>query len=306
MAQKTRRFFVVGLFVTAGFLIAVAAVIWISASKYFQKGKTYVTFFAESVQGLNKDSEVKYQGVKVGIVDKIAIAPDNKTVAVYMTINLEGDLTKKVTAQLTMTGITGLVFVNLEPRKPGEPDLSPKIEFVTEYPIIPSKPSQISQIIAGIKEAIDELKKADIEGTIKEIKASFTNINKLLKSKELKSMLARGDAALGYLRDSLKRIDKSIASGKVDKVLVAAHEALKEAGSLVKGLGTEVGKSQVPETIAKVRKTVEDAHDLVNNLKQTSETLDRLVDRLYYRPSDVIFGKAPKPRWNEKGGKKKR
>jgi phospholipid/cholesterol/gamma-HCH transport system substrate-binding protein len=306
MAKKTRRFFIVGLFVTAGFLIAVAAVVWISASKYFQKGKTYVTFFSESVQGLNKDSEVKYQGVKVGLVDNITIAPDNKTVAVYMTINLEGDLSDQVVAQLTMTGITGLMFVNLEPKKPGEPDLSPKIEFATEYPVIPSKPSEISQIIAGIREAIDELKKADIGGTIKEIKDTFANVNKLVQSKKLKSMLANADAATGYLKTSLKRIDKSITEGKLDNILASAQSILKGVGSLVEGLGTEVGKSQVPETIKKVRLTVADAQSLIENLKRTSVTLDQLIERLYYRPSDVLFGKAPKPRWNEKRGKAKR
>ena len=88
MAKKTRKYFVVGLFVTLAFLIAATAIVWINASKYFEQGSMYVTFFNESVQGLSKDSEVKYQGVKVGRVTDIRIAPDNKTVAVYMMVNL--------------------------------------------------------------------------------------------------------------------------------------------------------------------------------------------------------------------------
>ena len=122
MAKKTRKYFVVGLFVTLAFLIAAAAIIWINASRYFEKGTRYVTFFNESVQGLSKDSEVKYQGVTVGRVEEIRIAPDNKTVAVVMLINLKDNLPRKVVAQLNMTGITGLMFVNLVPRKPDEPD----------------------------------------------------------------------------------------------------------------------------------------------------------------------------------------
>lgn len=306
MAKKTGRFFIVGLFVTVGFLIAVGAVIWIGASKYFLAGETYVTFFGESVQGLNKDSEVKYLGVKVGLVDKITIAPDNKTVAVYMTINLKDDLTRKVVAQLTMAGITGLVFVNLEPRKPGQPDLSPKIEFATEYPVIPSKPSEISQIISGIREAVDELKKADIEGAVKEIKAAFTGINNIANSKELKGILAKTDSAAGYLNNSLKKINKTIAAGKVDTVLAQARNAFKDVGSLVKGVKSEVGQSQIPQTIKKARLTLDEAKALMENLRQTSETLDQLINRLYARPSDVLFGKPPKPRWNEKSGKARR
>jgi phospholipid/cholesterol/gamma-HCH transport system substrate-binding protein len=306
MAKKTRRFFIVGLFVTVAFFLAVGLVIWISASKYFQAGETYVTFFSESVQGLSKDSEVKYQGVKVGLVDKIAIAPDNKTVAVYMTINLQDDLTKKVVAQLTMTGITGLMFINLEPRKPGEPDLSPKIEFATEYPVIPSKPSEISQIISGIRETVDELKNAHIGEAINEIKAAFAGINNLVNGKQLKGILAKTDSATGYLNNSLKRLNKTISSGKVDTVLAQAQNALKNVGSLMKGVKSTVSQASIPQTIKKASLTLDQAKVLMENLQQTSETLDQLINRLYARPSDILFGKPPKPRWNEKSGKARR
>jgi phospholipid/cholesterol/gamma-HCH transport system substrate-binding protein len=306
MPPRSRRFFIVGVFVTVSFILLAGVIIWIGASKYFQEGKMYVTFFQESVQGLNKDSEVKYLGVKVGLVEDISIAPDNKTVAVYMIINLKDDLSDRVVAQLTMTGITGLVFVNLEPRKPGEPDKSPKIEFATEYPVIPSKPSDISQIISGIQMAVEQIKKADIEGTVKEFKNAAAAVKDVARSKELQSLLAKADASAGYLRDSLKKINLSIEKGKLDEALVAAREAFEQVGSLVEGLGTEVGESKIPQTIKKVRKTVEDAQDLMQNLKRTSVTLERLVERLYYRPSDVIFGKAPKPRFNEKRERTKR
>jgi phospholipid/cholesterol/gamma-HCH transport system substrate-binding protein len=65
ISSKTSKF-LIGLFVIGGTLIGVGAVVWIGASKYFQKGATYVTFFDESVQGLQVDSSVKYRGVDVG------------------------------------------------------------------------------------------------------------------------------------------------------------------------------------------------------------------------------------------------
>jgi len=54
-----------GLFVTVGVILGVAAIIWVGASKYFEKGDRYVTYFNESVQGLQQDSAVKYRGVDV-------------------------------------------------------------------------------------------------------------------------------------------------------------------------------------------------------------------------------------------------
>ena len=58
-----------GRFVTLGIVIIVVAIIWVGATKYFEKGDRYVAYFDESVQGLQKDSIVKYRGVDVGRVD---------------------------------------------------------------------------------------------------------------------------------------------------------------------------------------------------------------------------------------------
>jgi len=64
MPRKTSKF-MVGLFVTVGVFIGLVAIIWLGASNYFEKGLMYVTYFDESVQGLQADSAVKYRGVEV-------------------------------------------------------------------------------------------------------------------------------------------------------------------------------------------------------------------------------------------------
>ena len=47
MAKKNRTYFIVGLFVTLAFLIAAFLIVWVNASKYFEKGTQYVSFFNE-------------------------------------------------------------------------------------------------------------------------------------------------------------------------------------------------------------------------------------------------------------------
>jgi phospholipid/cholesterol/gamma-HCH transport system substrate-binding protein len=303
MAKKTRKYFIVGLFVTLAFLIAAFTIVWINASRYFEQGTRYVTFFNESVQGLSKDSEVKYQGVKVGRVEDIRIAPDNKTVAVYMLINLRDDLPTRVVAQLNMTGITGLMFINLVPRQPGEQDLSPKVTFATEYPVIPSKPSEISQILTGIKDVVDSVKKADLGATIKEIREAAAGIKNLAEGKDVKQLLAKADAAMAYLRDALKRIDKTLSAGKLNSILAETHNAVKGASTLMSNLNTTVSASKIPDTVKKARLTLDDARALLDKLKRTSATLDMFLERLYQRPPDLLFGKSPKGRFNEQPSK---
>jgi phospholipid/cholesterol/gamma-HCH transport system substrate-binding protein len=300
MAKKPRKYFIVGLFVTVAFLISAATIIWINVSNFFEFGETYVSYFDESVQGITRGTEVRYQGVRVGRVEEVRIAPDNKTVGVYMLINLRDDLTRKVVAQLRMTGITGMMFVNLEPRRPGDPDLSPKIRFATEYPVIPSRPSEVAQILTGIRDVVENIRQADIEGAIREIKAAAVGIRNLTKGDELNRMLAKADEAAGYLRSSLRRIDQSLAKGKLDNVLTEATQAFKGVNSLMNGVQTEVRDSKIPETVKRARLTLNEAREVLVNLRRTSENLDRLLERLYQRPSDVLFGRPPQPRFNEK------
>src|SRR4030042_3810826 len=105
MARKTSKF-MVGLFTIIGVVIGVIAIIWVGASHYFEKGARYGVYFDESVQGLQKDSAVKYRGVEVGRVETIRVAPDNNLIGVIMKVNLKEDLSKTAVAQLKMAGIT--------------------------------------------------------------------------------------------------------------------------------------------------------------------------------------------------------
>jgi len=62
-SQKTK--FAVGLFVATGIGVASLAIIWLGMSRYLEKGQYYVSYFNESVQGLDIDSPVKYRGVAI-------------------------------------------------------------------------------------------------------------------------------------------------------------------------------------------------------------------------------------------------
>ena len=125
--QKTNL--IIGLFVILGVVMGVVAIIWVGATSYFQKGTTYISYFDESVQGLQLNSAVKFRGVDVGLVETIRVAPDNRHIGVVMKINMREDLQKNTVAQLKSAGITGIMFVELDLRKPDEPDFSPKIDF---------------------------------------------------------------------------------------------------------------------------------------------------------------------------------
>jgi phospholipid/cholesterol/gamma-HCH transport system substrate-binding protein len=325
MARKTSKF-MIGLFVTIGILIGMVAVVWLGASKYFEKGKTYVTYFDESVQGLQVDSAVKYRGVEAGRVERIRVAPDNRLIEVVMKINLRGKLEREYVAQLKAAGITGIVFVELDRKETDKPDPSPKITFASQYPVIPSKPSDVKQLLTGIDNVIQSLNKIDTQGISDQIKSTLKVLESVVAS--LNNVVGSVDKALGtgkleeaivevkntllkvqnFVSDAQKdlqamnlgksgtniesataRLDKIMNSGEIEAVLAEVKDAAKNMNQLVEGLD----KRSLAIT-NNIKATSE-------NLKRASESLEMLTERVYASPSDLLFGEPPpRRRGNEK------
>lgn len=295
--QKTNL--IIGVFVTLGVVLGIAAIIWVGATSYFQKGQTYVAYFDESVQGLQKDSAVKFRGVDVGRVEDIRVAPDNRLIGVVMKVNMPEDLQKNAVAQLKAAGITGIMFVELDLKKPGEPDLSPKINFPSEYPIIATRPSEIQQIISGINEVVKKFKEIDAKGISDQLIATSKAIEEVFRGKQMNSILTRVNKAAGNLEGFTAKANQSLSHANLKEVLAEARETLKAARTTFTTINDQVLAMKLPATLNATRDLARQLHRTGDNLRQSSETLDKLLQRLYDRPSDILFGKPPKKRWNE-------
>jgi phospholipid/cholesterol/gamma-HCH transport system substrate-binding protein len=295
--QKTNL--IIGLFVILGVLMGVVAIIWVGATSYFQKGTTYVSYFDESVQGLQLNSAVKFRGVDVGLVESIRVAPDNRNIGVVMKINMREKLQKNYVAQLKSAGITGIMFVELDLRKPGDPDFTPKIDFPSEFPIIASRPSEMQRLVAGANEVVQKFNQIDAKGISDQLIATTKALEEVIKGKEMTSILTRVDAAAGNLDRLTARADKVLAGAALDKTVAEAREALNGARNLLTTVNEQVLAMQLPATLGKTREIGRELQATSQNLRQSSETLEMLLQRVYDRPSDLLFGKPPKKRWNE-------
>jgi phospholipid/cholesterol/gamma-HCH transport system substrate-binding protein len=293
-----------GLFVTVGVILGVVAIIWVGASKYFEKGDRFVTYFNESVQGLQQDSAVKYRGVDVGRVEAIRVAPDNRLIEVVMKIRLRDEVEKNNVASLRTAGITGIVFVELDRRDPEEPDLSPRIDFASEFPIIPSRPSQIRQIFSGIDEIVEKIKQVDLAGISKSITQSARAAEDLLAGPRTQKMLANLESISVNLDQTMARVEKITAEGNLEGIVGETRAALVEARSLIAVTRDELKSLRLAETAEKTnravdslsrtsRTTARDVQAMSDNLRRASETLERLVERLESNPSDLLFSKPP-------------
>lgn len=319
--QKAK--FAVGLFVATGLALAILVTIWLGMSRFLQKGQYCVTYFDESVQGLDVDSPVKYRGVFIGRVDSISVAPDSKLIKVVLKIESGQKLDPNLVAQLRSVGITGSMFVELDQKKAGEPDQSPPLNFPSEYPIIASKPSEISGLISGINQVLSQIKALDLKEISDTIKSTLNNINqsvddadirrisqtieisfeklqKILADQRWNQILASAQTAGQSLNTLLDKADQTlfrveaIVSGKEQTITSALDDfsqAMKNANVFLSRGSALVGDADASLSLL--------MHHLLiaaQNLEKASDNLNQLMEVLAEQPSQLFFGEPPQPR----------
>jgi len=305
--RKTSNF-MIGLFVTAGILIGAGAIIWLNASKYFSGGTTYVSYFNESVQGLKMNSAVRYRGVDVGIVEDIRVAPDNKLVEVVMKVDLKGDLEHDIVTQLKVVGITGLVIVEMDRRKPS--DALVDIDFPTGYPVIPSRPSEIKAFLSEIDNVIEKIKLIDFVGISDQLKFSVGAAGNLLADERIDRVISTLESTAGNFDSISSRLKEMCAEDKVSGLLKEARMTFVEARQTIAEIRSDMNSMNLAETAGKAdnligdmgkqaRLTAMEIHDTSENLRRASETLEKFMERLSMRPSDLINSKPLPPRKTE-------
>jgi phospholipid/cholesterol/gamma-HCH transport system substrate-binding protein len=329
----------VGLFVIAGVLIGVAAIVWLGAANYFQKGTRYVTYFDESVQGLQVDSRVKYRGVEVGSVERIGVAPDQQLVEVVVKIDLEGDVERTIVTQLKAAGITGIVFVELDRRQPDEKVFLPSGGMQTLYPVIPSQPSQTKQMLSSIDQIMDKVTQIDLKGISEQIRQTSRAVETFFASREMTNIIRNLDSTMGGLERSLGRIDRILAEGKAEAIVTAVELGLGEArqgigetrqgiGEARQGIGeTREGIREIRKLLTTINKEVEglkaseiaeksqsliegldrrtkamtyDIQATTEDFRQALESLRMLIDDLRENPSELLFSQPVRDRRERK------
>jgi phospholipid/cholesterol/gamma-HCH transport system substrate-binding protein len=306
MSTRSSKF-LIGLFVISGALICAGIIIWIGAAGVFMKGSLYTTYFDESVQGLQVDSAIKYRGVEIGKVKSIKVAPDNRLIEVAMKIDLESDLQKQTIATLKTTGITGIVFIELDQFRSGDLSNSPKINFKSNYPVIPSRRSEISRFVADTGVIMQNIKDIDLKGISNQLKNTTKAIENFVKGKRINNIMINLESTSANLNQAISKINQTIAEGKVDRAVNETMGVLSDAHQLVGQAKNEINALKLQEKADRTDVLLEDINkkakvitnelqDTSEHLRVTSENLQRLSESLTKNPSELIFSKPAPPR----------
>ncbi len=306
MASDTRKL-QVGVFVLGAAAIATSAAIWLGANRFFADEVIMVTYFAESVQGLDPGSDIKYRGVPAGRVYAIEIAPDEKLIEVVMHVKtsvatlIRNDDTLR--ARLELAGITGLRYVEIDHQSGDGLRKSPALEFSPAYEVVSSTPSSFSAIQEGLGAIYDNVMAVDFEGISNDIRTTLNAADQFLRDDRMQRLLS----SLADLSESAARVTRNVEKITEGVEVAPAIEELQRITAEARGFLQELRQQDLGEQI---RGTLSDfggvarstknflsgLQDSIQKLDQSLENFESLTDDLSSHPSQLLFSKPPPPR----------
>jgi phospholipid/cholesterol/gamma-HCH transport system substrate-binding protein len=269
------------LILAIGFM---AAALWLSVG-YNKKEYTYYTvYLSESVAGLNSESAVKYNGVQVGIVKKIALNQnDPRQVELTLSIEAGTPITTSTTATLISQGITGIAYVGLST---GSSDLTPLQKMQGEpYPVIPAKPSLFNQLDSIIKQASEDVSKISIQA-----QKIFNEENAL----HIKHFLTNLDTVSTTIADSSGSIAQAIKN--TDKLMIKLSRDFPQISKDIRSASKEAtqvmisGKNALNQVSSQ---TLPSLDVLLKRLNSISANLDKVSNEMRQNPSVLVRGAKP-------------
>ena len=290
-------------------------VVWL-ANDGGGKRQEYDIFFKQSVDGLNKGSQVTYSGVPVGEVTQIALWPDDPAfVRVRIEVEEETNVALGTTATLSGVGFTGVTQVALDGAVKGAPriaDAGP-----AGRPVIPTRVGGLGELLNTAPQLLERLSTLTERLTELANDKNQQSIGNILNNVEATTaMLARNgpaiEAALADTRAALKQTGTAAervgllaqsAQGTIDRNIDPAmadlRKALRSADTSMAQLNSAISAAQ-PGLQTFSETTIPEANALIRDLRRTSASLSSLTDKLDQQGAGALIGGNKLPDY--KGG----
>lgn len=303
--METRANYVlIGAFTILATVCLLLFALWAAKFSSDRNWREYQVVFTEPVTGLTEGGSVQYNGIAVGTVDRLSLAPEDARKVVAL-LKLKADAPVKVDtrAKLSQQGITGVPFIQLTGGSPQAALLERNDNG--DIPIIRTEPSALQNIadtanrlVARMDELLSEQNIARISTTLQNLQDATDSIagqkddiaKLIVNAREvtdgLKVTISSANGAIdGIDRNLVDRLpalmDKLDATvAKLDSAAGNADALIAENRPAVKSFAND-GLAQLGPTLAELRRLIRD--------------LRNLSDRIEDKPARYLLGRdAPK------------
>ena len=279
-----------------GLLFALWAANWSSEREW----DTYRIVFNEAVTGLFEGGSVRYNGITVGTIEHLRLAPnDPRKVLAQVRIASGTPIKTDTHAKISQDGLTGPTFIQLSGGSPNAPLLASNDR--DEVPTIATEPSALQNIADTANRLVTRMDEVLSEQNVKRISDSLENIEQLTgavaaQREDLGQLIVNAREASEQLKltmqttnGAVERLDRDVIRNlpalveKLDRTLAELESVSTNANAMINenraplASFAQNGLQQVGPALSELRGLVRD--------------LRRVASRLDNNPAGYVLGR---------------
>ncbi|UNK48901.1 MCE family protein [Lysobacter sp. S4-A87] len=302
--ETKANYVLIGAFTIVVTLLLLLFALW--AAKYTSEKdwRNYAVLFTEPVTGLTEGSPVQYNGISVGTVETLRLAPDDpRRVIALLRLQASAPIKTDTRAKLSIQGITGSPFIQLTGGNPGSPALADVDR--RETPVIQTEASALQNIADTANRLVARMDQVLSDENVKRVSNTLANIESATSAiadqrEDLRTLITSARKSSEQLSVTLTTTNRAVESvdrelvaklpgliAKLDSTLSRLDSAANNANGVLADNRNAIN-SFANDGLAQLGPTLGELRLLVRDLR-------RISDRLDNNPTRYLLGRdAPK------------
>ena len=283
----------IGLFVVGALALGVVGVGAFGSGQFFEQRTTFISYFDESVNGLDVGAPVKFKGVPIGEVTDINLRVDleNETfqVPVQYAVNLDpvtdttgarlnlddptllrDQIEDGLRAQLQLESIvTGKLYVELT--YISDPDSAVYAQGPPSRLSIPTELSPLAKLGEGASGLVTNLRQFDVTQINENLVTFLVNANDKLEALDAEAINRSALSTIESVREVVESKEVRTALQDMPKATERLRATIKDAQALIQRLdrGVEPTADELEQTSRQLRATLKRMRRTMDEVDQT-------------------------------------
>jgi phospholipid/cholesterol/gamma-HCH transport system substrate-binding protein len=302
--ETKANYVLIGAFTILTAVLLLLFGLWAAKYSSEKNWQQYQVIFTEPVTGLSEGSAVQYNGIAVGTVETLNLAPkDPRQVVALLKLKADAPVKVDTRAKLSITGLTGVPFIQLTGGSPNAPALASGDR--DEIPVIRAEASALQNIADTANRLVSRMDQVLSEENVKRIADTLAHLESMTgaiadQREDLRALLINARESSEQLSKTLVTTNRAVEDVDrelVDKLpgLVSKLDAtLTNLDSAASGANAILGENRAAinsfanDGLSQLGPTLGELRSLVRDLR-------RISDHLESSPARYLLGRdAPK------------
>lgn len=303
--ERDAHYIAVGAFILLVIAMAVGFVLWYTDANDGLEYERYEIYFTGSVSGLDRGSPVRFLGVDVGRVRRLAIDRDNATrVVVVVEVDKTAPISAATRASLGLQGVTGLLYVNL--KEASDVDRKAPLQQGAAYPVIQAVESDFDAFLASLPElmgrantllerftrVVSDENLTGIADTIKGLRDTMATMPQT--SRDVQQLVAELRATVAEIHTAAESLTAMTTEARpeVQAALARMNEVAKNLADASQRIDSFTQKSEVQlgsfteQGLFELERLMRETRSAAREFRDLSRSLQENPSQILYEPPE--------------------